>query len=241
MKIHLSYFPGLLAAAVLFSAGAAAQRGRHYGHERGHYGRPVRAVYLHGGYSVPYRGLSYHYYNGLFYRPMGAYFNLVAPPIGIRINVLPYGYRRMHLGSGIFFYFNGIFYRQYDRYYEVVTPPVGAEVTDLPEGSRMVVIDGVKYYEMNGTYFEESEGPNGEIRYTVVGKNGVLNTTPDNQTEVAPPQHDMGNTVDALPADSKPVVINGQKLYVSPEGVYYEEETDNNGTYYKIVGHSGKN
>jgi len=42
--------------------------------------------------------------------------------------------------------------------------------------------------------------------------------------------------VDNLPADCKTVVVNGNKYFVSPDDVYYEEVTSGSKTQYKVVG-----
>ena len=62
--------------------------GYHYGHYRG-YGYPTY------GYSAHYRGSPYYYGGGAWYRPYGARFVVVAPPIGIGLSFLsPYYYAR---------------------------------------------------------------------------------------------------------------------------------------------------
>jgi Family of unknown function (DUF6515) len=148
-----------------------------YGHSSGYYRSVPRASFYSQPYRViPYHGSSYYYANGSFYRPYGSYFSVIAPPLGIHINLLPYGYRRVYAGSTPYYYYEGTFYYPHDNYYEVVNAPVGAEVPELPRDSRVVVIDNQKYYESNGTYFKESIHDNGEIWYTVTGKHGVLKT-----------------------------------------------------------------
>ena len=47
----------------------------------------------------------------------------------------------------------------------------------------------------------------------------------------------MGDIVTQLPPDCRKISVNGQKLYVSQDGVYYQELTDGNGNKtYKVVG-----
>ena len=46
-----------------------------------------------------------------------------------------------------------------------------------------------------------------------------------------------GDIVNELPAGSKTVTLNGNKYYVSPDDVYYEETAGPNNTIrYKVVG-----
>ena len=47
----------------------------------------------------------------------------------------------------------------------------------------------------------------------------------------------MGDVLPKLPPESKKIKVNGQKLFVSPEGIYYQEQKDANGAKsYVIVG-----
>jgi hypothetical protein len=101
-----------------------------------------------------------------------------------------------------------------------------------------VVINGQKYYEQDGTYYKEDIRANSEIWYTVVGKNGKLDTE-GTTTEEAPAEDkgpQVGDTVDKLPDGCRTVVVNGQKYYVSSDDVYYEEVIGKNTISYKIVG-----
>jgi len=235
-----------LAFLLTFVTLVTAQRGYR------HYGRPVVYApyrgqhfyypHFYGGASImiPFSGINYYYGSGYFYRPYGSYFSLVAPPIGISIGVLPYGYRRIYVGADPFFYFNGTYYRQTaPSRYQVIDAPVGAEVPELPKGAKVTVIDNQKYYELDGNYYQESIRSNGEIWYRVMGKNGVLNT--GQQPAQAPPPAAapsvrVGDKVDRLPAGSKTIVLNGQKLHVAPDNTYYEEVIENNTISYKVVG-----
>jgi hypothetical protein len=162
----------------------------------------------------------------------------VIPPFGIRISSLPVGYRRIYVGPSPYYYYGGVYYRPYSRnQYEVVKPPLGAVVSDLPPGAQVTVIDGKKYYENNGTYYEENITPNNELEYIVVGTDGVLNTAPAEEAEEpisTGPQ--IGDRFEDLPADSKAVVINGEKLFSSPSGLYYKEVIVGNKVYYEVVG-----
>ena len=246
---YKTIIPGLAGLLTIVCHPANAQYGRHYEHR--YYPRAERIAYFRRpSVVIRYGGIPYHYYDGLFYRPYGSYFGLVVPPIGIRVNVLPYGYRPIRIGGGMYFYLNGIFYRQYDGYYEVVNAPVGAEVPELPRGAQAVVIDGKKLYEYDGTYYKETIKSNDEIWYTVVGKDGVVDTdgnsgngsnnsngnSNDSYKHYSSPE--VGSTVSILPDDCKTVTINNQKYYVAPDGTYYEEVHENNEVYYKVAGKS---
>jgi hypothetical protein len=213
---------------------------RNYGYypyigSRGYLNRPS-VILSFGGYR-------YNYLDGIFYRPYGSYFRVVMPPIGIHIGILPHGYSRVWVGPSDYYYYQGIFYRPYNDYYEVVTPPVGAEVAELPQGARTVVIDNKKYYQFQGTYYKETIKSNGEIWYTVTGKQGVLSQQPNEETPSAnapgnPAQDDypeIGSRINNLPEGSKTLVLNNHKYFVSPDDVYYQEVIENNQILYKVV------
>jgi hypothetical protein len=230
----------LLAASLFFSTGSSAQRGysRHgHGHSRYYPVRyyPQRNYYYNRPYvSIAFGNSHYRYQGGYFYRPYGSSFQFTVPPFGIRIGTLPMGYRSFYVGPHPYYYYNDIYYRpSAGNGYEVVAPPLGAVVHKLPPGAKVTVIDGKKYYEQDGTYFEESINEDSELQYTVVGTDGVLNT---GDTENASTGPAVGDRTDALPADSKAVVINGEKLYSAPSGLYYKEVIERNKVYYEVVG-----
>lgn len=208
---------------------------------RGYYGRPYYGGV--GVYGRPYYGY-------------GAYYRGYYPHIGFRINILPYGYYPFYFGGYPYYYNEGLFYRQYadGGDYQVVAPPVGAEIPRLPRGAQDITIDGQQYFEKDGVYYQPIVNQDGKKVYRVAGKDGVLNTD-GNGTQVAPPEdqqpYNNGNTnmnnsntnlprvgdvVNSIPADSRKVTINGEKLFVSPDGVYYQEDNSGNSRIYKVVG-----
>jgi hypothetical protein len=198
MKTASTYLRMPLAFTLLFSfcLSARAQKQRRYQQTR--YYPAVQRYYtsIPGPYlSINYGGNPYYYSAGVFYRPHNGYYNVVAPPYGIRVNTLPPAYYPVVTGNKHYYYANGVFYRSSPQQqdYEVVQAPIGATVPFLPGEAKTMVIDGEKFYSLNGTYFKDDLQPNGEQWYKVVGKNGVLNTyknTAGNypQQQVAPQQ-----------------------------------------------------
>ena len=71
--------------------------------------------------------------------------------------------------------------------------------------------------------------------YTVVGTGGVVNTNGDTGPNVSS-EPQIGDRIDRLPANSKPVVIKGEKLYSTSSGLYYKEVFTENKVYYELVG-----
>src|SRR4051812_48183210 len=182
----------------------------------------------HGSISITFGGLPYYYSGGTFYQPYGGYYRSIFPPIGIHVGVIPFGYFPIYVGANLFYFYNGIFYRRYDdRSYQVVDAPMGAQLSSLPTGAKSVVVNGEKFYELNGTYFKEDRNAKGQVVYTVVGKNGRIDNTENEPTPTpspspaSPPEPETGDRVSELPDNCKTVVVDGQKLYVSPNNTYY--------------------
>jgi hypothetical protein len=151
------------------------------------------------------------------------------PGVGLRIGYLPHGYYPFYYGPDLYYYYSGVFYRPYDGGgYEVTVPPVGAEVPALPKGASSIVIDGQQYYEFDGVYYQAIVNDKGKTVYVIAGKNGVLNTDGNDGTVDNPPAPEVGDVANQLPDDCRKVKLNGRKYFVSPDGIYYEEFTDNN-------------
>ena len=190
--------------------------------------------------SIAYHPLTYAC---LFYAAYGDYFGLVAPPFGLTLGFLPRGYWGFNWGGYPYYYYSGVFYKPTeDKKYQVVVPPVGVEVPNIPKDAKPIVVNDQKLYEYLGTYYKEVMGADGKIKYIVQGKDGVLNT--DNVKEqnnvtnntVAPNTNipatiytpSVGDIVLQLPSQTMIVIVNGKKLYVTPEHIYYEEFVDGN-------------
>lgn len=242
-KRYLIYSLFALMIGVMISSDLMAQPRRYRGgysrgYSRGYYGgyHPYRGYVSSRPFvSVQFGGIPYRYQQGYFYRPYGAGFQISLPPIGVRIGSLPVGYRQVYVGPDPYYFYNGTYYRSLpSNEYEVVAPPLGASVNSLPAGAKVTVIDGQKYYELNGTYYEEQITDDNKLIYTVVGTDGVLDTSGGQSEEDAGPA--MGDRFETLPADAKPIVIQGEKFYTTPSGLYYKEVMDKNKVYYEVVG-----
>jgi hypothetical protein len=197
---------------------------------------------------LSYGGNPYYYSNGLFYANRGLFYNLIRPPFGIRLSYLPSGYWSLNYGGYPYYYYSGVFYQNTrDNQYQVVQPPVGATVPSIPKDAKEIVINGQLLYEYLGTYYKQIVDNQGRINYVVQGKDGVLNTDPQQEvtldnanvtnsatsTNYSP---NIGDVVLQLPSQYKIVVINDKKLYVTPENIYYEEFIENGTLKYKVVG-----
>lgn len=190
-------------------------------------------IYGGGYYHYAPRPVYRHYYH--------PYYRYYGPPIGFRVSVLPYGFLTFNTAWGPYYYYDGFFYQSYgapssttEEQYQVVDPPMGVVIPNLPKGAKRIEIDGNVYYEKNGTIYQQVMKDN-EPKYVVVGKNGQLDTDDNNQDENVVPSE--GNIMATLPDGCRGVEINGQQLYVSPDGMYYQEVLNSdNSRGYKVVG-----
>jgi len=216
---------------------------RYYGNVYGRrtvfmYG-PRYTVIPHSFISINFGGHPYYYNRGYYYGYYAGYYQPIFPPFGLHISVLPFGYSTIFIGAIPYYYYNGIYYRQYDNSnYEVVDAPMGATVSALPKGARSVIINGEKLYELNGTYYKADRDSNGNDVFIVVGKNGVINNTADEQINqnYTPQSLQIGDIINQLPEGSKVVTVNGQQLYETPDNIYLQEESGNGSVDYKVVG-----
>src|SRR5215831_4160143 len=130
-----------LLAAVALSVGAFArpnqeQPGKHYetavdsryNHNRSY---PVNGYVYHAlpaGYAtVHYHNYPYYYHGGVWYRPYGPQFVVVAPVVGLYVPFLPSFYTTVWFGGIPYYYADSVYYAyRPNRGYEVVDPPGGA-------------------------------------------------------------------------------------------------------------------
>jgi hypothetical protein len=203
-------------------------QGSVYGHNHpGYSGSGVR-VSARIGY-LPGRA-AYHYNRGYY----NSYYG---PRLGFSVGFLPYGYYPFYWGDYQYFYSGGLFYQYNDSQYTVVEPPVGAEITTLPKDAQSIVINGQQYYEVNGVYYEPITKDDGTLSYQVAGKDGELNTDDGQDVDNAPQGPQIGDVVSQLPQNCRKININGDKLYLSEDGVYYKAQLDqDNNKVYKVVG-----
>lgn len=108
-----------LSAAVISSPAQADHHGdHHHGYWGPYYGAP--AYYPRIGLSVNvlpmqpyvtvYGGANYYFSGGIWYRPSGARFIVVAPPLGIVVPILPPSYVVRPYGTTTYYVANDVYY-----------------------------------------------------------------------------------------------------------------------------------
>jgi len=143
--------------ALSVCVGAARADGRQDRREEPHRGYTLDNRYQHGQYypqrgstfrSLPaerrefeFHGDRYYFHGGAWYRPWGPNFLVVAPPIGIGIDLLPPYYTTVWLGGVPYYYADGAYYlwQPERRQYIVTPPPVDADAaaTTAPQSNDL--------------------------------------------------------------------------------------------------------
>jgi hypothetical protein len=112
----------------------AQGRGRHDGREYYHYrDRPtfgLRVSFLpDDAFAVRTGGMTYYYYDGVYYNRTGPNYVIIDPPMGAIVSSLPYEYRLVNINGVNYYTDNGIFYVYTNYGYQVVPPPMMQTVT----------------------------------------------------------------------------------------------------------------
>jgi hypothetical protein len=87
-------------------------------------GQAIRSL-PSGHREVFYRGVRYKFHGGVWYRPSGGRFLIVAPPIGLFVPFLPPFYSTIWFGGMPYYYANEVYYTPTVGGYTVVDPPQG--------------------------------------------------------------------------------------------------------------------
>ena len=108
-----------------------------------------------GAQPVRYGGARYWYHGGVWYRPEGPGFLVIAPPVGIVVDVLPPYYAAVAAGGVQYYYANDTYYlfNSAARGFQVVDPPAGVEGgPSTPSGGAVppAAGDAVFAYPRNG-------------------------------------------------------------------------------------------
>jgi hypothetical protein len=169
---------GLVAALCIALLAPAVGRADHrderdHGHEHydvrhghNHYypqrGLEVRVV-PHEARVVVWGGERYWFHDGVWYRPHGHSFVVIAPPFGVVVPVLPAFATLVVIGGAQYYYANETYYRHYPEQagYQVVAPPEGAPGPQPPppgpaaNGAPPSSSDNIFIYPKNGQSGEQ--------------------------------------------------------------------------------------
>ena len=105
---------------------------------------PIRGHFvdvLPGGHRVVMYGNSrYYFFEGVWYRPEGRRFIIIAPPFGLVAPFLPPYYTTIWVGGVPYYYANEVYYTQGPNGYAVVEPPKGDVSQAPPSTSSQIFI-----------------------------------------------------------------------------------------------------
>jgi hypothetical protein len=114
---------------------------------------PARGQFIgslpRGHREVFYHNTRYHFYGGVWYRPEGRRFRIVAPPFGLFVPFLPPFYTTIWLGSIPYYYANEVYYTPTAGGYAVVEPPQG-EVSQTPPSTGQTQTGQMFVYPRQG-------------------------------------------------------------------------------------------
>jgi hypothetical protein len=88
---------------------------------------------------VVHGGARYYFSGGVWYRPQGKRFAVIAPPIGLFVPFLPPYYATIWLGGVPYYYANEVYYANRGDGYVIVEPPKG-EVSQAPPPADQMFI-----------------------------------------------------------------------------------------------------
>ena len=170
----VSMFVFVFENCLVFNVDAQRHRGgegRHREPSWQYSNMPVRGAYFrdvpHGSVRFYHRGHDFYFREGLFYRPYHAGFQVVAPPFGLRVGILPRACLNFYIGRIPYYYYCGTYYIKREGQYEVVAPPVGAVIESLPQGYETVYVDGQTFYTLDGVQYKPIL-KDGEMWYEVI-------------------------------------------------------------------------
>ena len=172
---------GLVAALCLMTVGGVARADEHWGHRRGglefdqryhhdHYYPPrgyVVGGVPAGALTIGYSGVNYYFHGGVWFRPSGHRYVVIAPPFGLVIPLLPAAYVSLWIGGSPYYYANGVYYAPApNQGYVVVAPPAGADSAQpvAPSARANPAAAAVKpppepiIYPRNGQSASQTEG-----------------------------------------------------------------------------------
>ncbi|MGE3182579.1 MAG: DUF6515 family protein [Phycisphaerae bacterium] len=120
---------------------------------------------------VSHRGRDFYYVNGIYYRRYpGGYYAVVRPPLGFRLDFLPYGFASVTIGGRPYYRYQNTYYVQEyvdnQPSYVVVQPPQEYYIDYLPADAQQVFYKGRTFYvDIYEEVAYEAVHVDGQLRY----------------------------------------------------------------------------
>lgn len=121
---------------------------RRYQHDRYYPRRGISISILPSRHhTIRYRNSNYYYSSGIWYRPFGATFTVVAPPFGLIVPILPPFYSTVWFHSTPYYYANDVYYvwRPGLNGYQVTEPP-----EEIVQGTPQIDAEELIIYPKQG-------------------------------------------------------------------------------------------
>lgn len=126
---------------------------------------------------VAYGRSKYYFHGGVWYRPEGRRFVIIAPPIGLIVPFLPPYYATIWLGGIPYYYANEVYYTQNAGGYIVVEQPKG-EVSMEPAAAGRSSESQIFIYPRQGQNEQKQADDRYECHRFAVGQTGYDPTKP---------------------------------------------------------------
>src|SRR3569833_1531844 len=128
------------------------------------------------GYRTVYYGRDRYFFSGgVWYRPWGPRFTVIAPPIGVVVPFLPDSYTTVWFGGVPYYYANDAYYvwRRDANGYVVTDPPPGSPQSQAQQGTAPAPAgDDFFMYPKNGQSQDEQSKDRFECHQWSVGQTG---------------------------------------------------------------------
>ena len=149
-----------------------------YRHDRSY---PVRGRYVQrlprDHRVIVHGGSRYYYRGGVWYRPYGPRFAVIAPPFGVVVPYLPPYYATVWFGGIPYYYANEVYYTRVPNGYAVVAPPSG-EASETPPPEIEAPIEQLFIYPRQGQSEEQQAKDRYECHAWAVQQTGYDPTRP---------------------------------------------------------------
>ena len=115
-----------------------------YHHDRYYPARGYVVGTLPAGHiGITFGGVRYFHHGGVWFRARGPRYVVIAPPFGIVLPYLPYGYSTVWVGRDPYYYADDVYYVRDPGGYRVIAPPPATEVIVEEPVPTSVVVSAV--------------------------------------------------------------------------------------------------
>ncbi len=154
-------------------------------------------------YTGRHGGHVFHYHGGIWYSPVGSGFNVVMPPIGIFVPVLPPGYSTVWVAGVPYYHANNVYYVwNQDRNCYVVTgkPQNQANISSSSASSSEHVEGQLYIYPKNGQDENQQADDRYECHTWAADQTGYDPTKPEQNISVQTLRNKRSNYQRAMKA-----------------------------------------